>query len=97
VAGMKGASDYAVVYDIGSDKERGRIDKVLKGFGFRIQKSVFECRMSKKGKEELITKLTELDIQTGFVKEYRLEYSSKNDVIGKKNGQDIDEGNDYIF
>ena len=29
---MKGVADYAVVYDITSDTERGRVDKVLKGF-----------------------------------------------------------------
>jgi len=93
---MRGVSDYAVVYDITSDKERGRVDKVLKGFGFRVQKSVFECRLSKKGKEELIEKLSKLDIETGFVKVYRLEYSSKNEVIGKKDGFNIDEGNAFI-
>lgn len=94
---MRGVSDYAVVYDITSDKERNRVDKILKGFGFRIQKSVFECRLNKRGKEDLIEKLVALDIQTGFVKLYRLEYSSKNEVIGKKENHDIDEGNAYII
>ena len=93
---MKGVSNYAVVYDITSDKERGWIDKILKGFGFRIQKSVFECRLNKRGKEDLIAKLKKLDIQTGFVKVYRLEYSSRNEIIGKKEGNDIDDGNAYI-
>ena len=94
---MRGVADYAVVYDITSDKERGRVDKVLKGFGFRIQKSVFECRMNKRAKEELIEKLSKLDIQTGFVKVYRLEYSSKKVIIGKKEESDIDEGNAYVI
>lgn len=94
---MKGVADYAVVYDITSDKERGRVDKVLKGFGFRVQKSVFECRMNKRAKEELIEKLSNLDIQTGFVKVYRLEYSSKKVIIGKKEENDIDEGNAYVI
>ena len=35
---MKGVADYAVVYDITSDAERGKVDRVLKGFGFRVQK-----------------------------------------------------------
>lgn len=51
---MSSVSDYAVVYDIASDAERSRVDKTLKSFGFRVQKSVFECRLTKKGKEELI-------------------------------------------
>ena len=80
---MKTATDYAVVYDITSNAERARVSKLLKGFGFRVQKSVFECRLDKRGKSELIRKLKALDIKTGFVKVYRLEYSSKKEVVGK--------------
>ncbi len=44
---MRGISDYAIVYDISDDKERGKVDKILKGFGFRVQKSVYECMLKK--------------------------------------------------
>jgi len=94
---MKGVTDYAVVYDITSDAERTRVDKTLKGFGFRVQKSVFECRLNKRGKEELIEKLKKLNIETGFIKVYRLEYSSKKIVIGEKEKADIDDGNAFII
>jgi len=67
---MRGISDYAVVYDITNDLERTKVDKVLQGFGFRVQKSVFECRMDKKIKNELIKRLQELNIKTGFIKIY---------------------------
>ncbi len=50
-------ADFAVVYDITSDTERARVDKALKGFGFRVQKSVFECRLNKKGRDDLIATL----------------------------------------
>lgn len=93
---MSGVSDYAVVYDITSDAERARVDKALKGFGFRVQKSVFECRLNKKGKEDLIEKLKKLKIETGFIKVYRVEYSSKEIVIGEKKESDIDDGNAFI-
>lgn len=94
---MSGVSDYAVVYDITSDAERARVDKALKGFGFRVQKSVFECRLNKKGKEDLIEKLKKLKIETGFIKVYRLEYSSKEIVIGEKKESDIDDDNAFII
>ncbi len=94
---MSGVSDYAVVYDITSDAERARVDKALKGFGFRMQKSVFECRLNKKGKEDLIEKLKKLNIETGFIKVYRVEYSSKEIVIGEKEKADIDDGNAFII
>ena len=93
---MRGVGDYAVVYDITSDRERGKVDKLLKGFGFRVQKSVFECRLDRKGKAELIAGLDRLGIKTGFVKVYKLEYSSKQEVIGEKKEDDIDEGPAFI-
>lgn len=34
---------YIVSYDIVDDKIRDRVSKVLKGYGIRVQKSVFEC------------------------------------------------------
>lgn len=72
---QRGASDCAVIYDIRKNSEWRKVEKVLKGFGFRMQKSVFECRMKKKGKKELIEKLNKLEVKTGFVKLYRLEHS----------------------
>ncbi|GER94333.1 CRISPR-associated endonuclease Cas2 [hot springs metagenome] len=83
------------MYDITDDLERARVDKVLKGFGFRIQKSVFECRLDRKNRDELIKKLNALNIQTGFIKIYRLEYSYKSNIIGVKDTDDIDDG--YVF
>ncbi len=94
---MKGAADYAVVYDISSDSERLKVNKVLEGFGFRVQKSVFECRMNRKAKIELIDALDKLDIKTGFIKVYRLEYQSKTDVIGKEKEKNIDGKNAFII
>lgn len=89
-------TDYAVVYDISSDKERRRVDKILKGFGFRVQKSVFECRLSKKGKDDLVKALEKQGIKTGFIKLYRLEYSTKNVCIGDDRKDSIDNGPAFI-
>lgn len=93
---MKGVSDYTVVYDISSAEERRKVDRALKGFGFRIQRSVFECRLNKRGREELIEKLEKLSIKTGFIKIYRLEYSSKNETIGGQKKKTIDNGYAFI-
>lgn len=92
---MKGISDYVVVYDITANGERRRVEKILKDFGFRIQKSVFECRMDRRSKKELIEKLEKLNLNTGFVKIYRLEYSWKNCVIGEQKKKNVDD--DYAF
>ena len=34
---------YLFVYDIEDDRLRGRIAKILEGYGLRVQESVFEC------------------------------------------------------
>lgn len=34
---------YLVCFDIVDDKTRNRVAKALKGSGYRVQKSVFEC------------------------------------------------------
>lgn len=94
---MSGVSDYAVVYDITCDKERTKVDRVLRGFGFRVQKSVFECRLNKRGKEELIRKLETLGIKTGFIKIYRLEYTFRGVIIGEQKGKNPDDGNAFII
>lgn len=94
---MSGASDYAVVYDITCDRERARVDHVLKGFGFRVQKSVFECRLNRRGKEELVRKLEAVGVKTGFIKIYRLEYTFRDVVIGEQKEKDIDDGNAFII
>ena len=93
---MKGISDYTVVYDITANGERRRVEKVLKDFGFRIQKSVFECRMDRRAKKELIGKLKKLNLKTGFVKIYRLEYSWKNCVVGEQKRKNIDDEPAFI-
>jgi len=35
---------WMVAYDISDDGHRRRVDKILSGFGKRVQKSVFECQ-----------------------------------------------------
>lgn len=93
---MRGVGEYAVVYDISNAHERRRIDRILKGFGFRVQKSVFECRMNRRMKTELFLKLKTAAPETGCVKVYRLEYSSKNETFGRKKTESLDGGHAFI-
>jgi len=95
---MKGVSDYVLVYDITSDRERRKVDKVLRSYGFRVQKSVFECRMTKRSKDELLEKLRKLDVKSGFIKVYRLEFSLNPPAIGEvKKGSLDDEGPAFVL
>ncbi len=58
---------------------------------------MFECRLNRKAKEELIRKLEALGVKTGFVKIYRLEYTSRGVVIGEPKEKDPDGGNAFII
>ncbi len=54
-----------VCYDVPDDRRRTRASNILKGFGTRVQKSVFECDITQKHfeklKERLAKVLTEED------------------------------------
>ncbi|MCX7991571.1 MAG: CRISPR-associated endonuclease Cas2 [Proteobacteria bacterium] len=89
--------DYAVVYDISDNRERFKVQKVLKNFGFRVQKSVFECRLDDKSKKELIEKLKKLKIETGFIKIYKLEFYYTPSVIGDNPPVNEDTESAYII
>jgi CRISPR-associated protein Cas2 len=67
---------YAVAYDLSDDRERSRVDKVLKGWGHRAQKSVFLVLTSRYGLKQLRAELEVLKLESGTVLILRLQ----NDV-----------------
>ncbi len=79
---MVKTGNYIFAYDISLTRERNKVDKVLKEYGFRVQKSVFECMLSEADRDKLIQKLHELDLKSGFVKVYKQEYSFKARTVG---------------
>lgn len=46
-----------VSYDISDDKRRRKVCKILEGYGYRVQYSVFECDLDDKKYKELVSKL----------------------------------------
>lgn len=46
-------SFYVVAYDIAEDRRRRRTFEVLKAFGYSVQESVFECRLTPRQFSEL--------------------------------------------
>jgi len=64
---------YLVCFDITDDTVRNRVVKVLKGRGYRVQKSVFECPdLSEKQFLKLKDRLEGLiDLTTDNVRYYR--------------------------
>ena len=59
---MKTSGIYLLVYDIGADKIRDRLSKIACGYGMRIQKSAFECRLTRGLKKRLWSSIEELSL-----------------------------------
>ncbi len=73
---------YVVAYDITDDRERRRADHILQGFGFRRQKSVFECRLTRAYLARLQRELGTIGLETGFVVIYRLAPNARSLTVG---------------
>ena len=47
---------WIVSYDIPNDRRRGRVSKLLEGYGRRVQYSVFECDLDDETKVDTLEK-----------------------------------------
>lgn len=81
----KQAPLFAVCYDLSNDRERRRVDRLLTGFGFRVQKSVFECRLPVGALRQLQQGLDRLGLTSGHVRLYRVYAGGSSPRIGKPN------------
>ena len=64
---------YVISYDIPDDKRRNQLAKVLKGFGTRVQYSVFEAHLSRTQYAELKRAVTRvIDLSEDSVRYYAL-------------------------
>ena len=61
---MSDERTYIVAYDISDRRRWRRVFKTMNGFGEWLQLSVFQCRLSRRRRAELETRLREL-IKTG--------------------------------
>jgi len=62
---------YLISYDISDDRKRTRVEKYLKNYGVRVQKSVFECMITE-AELEKIKRFVEntIDFDTDSVRYY---------------------------
>jgi CRISPR-associated endonuclease Cas2 len=80
---MAHSAQYIAVYDL-ADGERERAARVLEGYGIRVQKSVFELRLTKGQRERLLQSLDDLQLKSGSVLLYRRDATGKRYEIGTK-------------
>ena len=82
---------FAICYDLSCAHERRRVDRLLTGFGFRVQKSVFECRLTPSACSRLEHDLRSLSLATGHVRIYHVHALAEHHVIGQH--QNVPDGN----
>jgi len=64
---------YVACFDIGDDRLRERVGKVLVGYGDRVQKSVFEIAVEESGGlEEIRSRIMDLVEEDDNIRFYRL-------------------------
>ena len=73
---------YLAAYDITDDRERDRVATLLEGYGFRVQFSVFQLRLTRSGLGRLERGLAALELKSGLVGIYRLAAGASPKLIG---------------
>ena len=92
---MSRTAVYILAYDIADDRERLGVERLLLGYGFRRQKSVFECRLTSGARAALFRQLQALELKTGFVLAYRVSHASRPQSFGAAPEHFPDDG--YAF
>jgi CRISPR-associated protein Cas2 len=84
---------YLVCYDIGDDRRRYQVAKLLKGYGLRVQQSVFECALDDRQYEFLQKKLTKHIKRQDQLRFYPLPERSRQQVkiLGMKPEFSVDD------
>jgi CRISPR-associated protein Cas2 len=85
------ATLYAFCYDFSNDKERRQIDKLLSGYGFRVQWSVFECHLTVAQRRALFHKLSNMSLRSGHIRVYQVYAEGHATTFGQApKGKDND-------
>ena len=81
-----------VIYDISNDKKRRELVKYLQSYWGRVQRSAFECIMTKKLYKNLIKDIKKyMDPKTDSIRIYKLNRDNKILNFGVNKLTDLDE------
>jgi CRISPR-associated protein Cas2 len=85
------AALFLASYDISLARERVRVARLLSGYGVRVQKSVFEVRLTRGDHARLTEALTDLALESGTVLLYRALENVPVESIGQPNETPVNE------
>ncbi len=80
-----------VIYDVTDNKRRSKLAKYLKSFGFRVQKSAFECILDTKKFKKLTNGIKNYINDDDLLRIYRLTGNAEVQVWGNVQRMEIDE------
>jgi CRISPR-associated protein Cas2 len=80
-----------VIYDITDNKRRNELSKYLKSFGFRVQKSAFECILDINNYKKLTQEIDKYVTGGDLLRIYRLAGNTDVQVWGNIQKTEIDE------
>lgn len=69
---MEQKSLVLVIYDIIENKRRSRLVKILEGYGFRVQKSAFEARLSDRQYQKLLSAVENFALEEDNIRIYKI-------------------------
>ena len=80
----KGLKFYVlVIYDISSNRRRTKLAKLMKSFGFRVQKSSFEARLEERKYVKLLSELRLYVENEDSIRVYKIRGKGAVTVFGK--------------
>ncbi|MGI6450492.1 MAG: CRISPR-associated endonuclease Cas2 [Desulfitobacteriia bacterium] len=80
-----------VIYDIMDNKRRNKLVKYLKGFGFRVQRSAFECIIDKNKYQKLVDGIPKYLAKEDLLRIYRLAGYADVKMWGQVGETEIEE------
>lgn len=72
-----------IIYDIISNKRRTFLYKLLSAFGYSIQKSAFECILTREKCELLLKKIDKFVQEDDLIRVYKLNQNVKTVIYGE--------------
>jgi len=73
-----------IIYDISSNKKRNRMVKILKSYGFRVQKSAFEAMLRPDKYKKLLVDIKNIPESTDSVRVYKILGTGTIEVYGEQ-------------
>lgn len=80
-----------VIYDIISNKQRGRIVKFLERYAVRVQKSCFESKLTKKQYSRMVKELKSILKTDDNVRIYKIRGEEQIETFGSKRYEELED------